>query len=203
MKNLLKVILLVVAFATLSFVSSNKETITVVIDAGHGGHDFGANHEEHFEKDLVTSISKKIVAMNSDKNIEILFTRDDDQFLGLSERTNYINKVKPDLVISLHVNKNKNASTNGFEIYVSDQSVAYKKSSELAQKLVTGLEKNTPLQNRGVKLAPFWILKKSEVPSLVLELGFLSNENDRKYITSEDGQSKISQAIIDFIATLN
>ena len=202
MKNLFKALLLVVAFATLSFISSEKETITVVIDAGHGGHDFGGKHDDLLEKDLANSISKKIEALNSDKNIKLLFTRDDDKFVELAERTNYINNVKPDLVLSLHVNNNKNVTTNGFEIFVSDKSVTYEKSNELAQKLVLDFEKNIPLKNRGVKTAPFWILKNSEVPALTLEMGFLSNTTDREYITSEEGQNQIAQTILNFVSNL-
>ena len=119
MKNLFKALLLVVAFATVSFISSEKETITVVIDAGHGGHDFGGKHDDLLEKDLANAISKKIEALNSDKNIKLLFTRDDDKFVELAERTNYINSVKPDLVLSLHVNNNKNITTNDFLFSIS------------------------------------------------------------------------------------
>ena len=202
MKNLFKALLLVVAFATVSFISSEKETITVVIDAGHGGHDFGGKHDDLLEKDMVNAISKKIKTLNSDKNIKLLFTRDDDKFVELAERTNYINSVKPDLVLSLHVNNNKNITTSGFEIFVSDKSVAYEKSNELAQKLVLDFEKNIPLKNRGVKTAPFWILKNSEVPALTLEMGFISNQNDRNYITSEEGQNQIAQTILNFVSGL-
>ena len=202
MKNLFKALLLVVAFATVSFISSEKETITVVIDAGHGGHDFGGKHDDLLEKDLANSISKKIEALNSDKNVKLLFTRDDDKFVELVERTNFINSIKPDLVLSLHVNNNKNTTTSGFEIFVSDKSIAYEKSNELAQKLVVDFEKNIPLKNRGVKTAPFWILKNSEVPALTLEMGFLSNTTDREYITSEEGQNQIAQTILNFVSDL-
>jgi N-acetylmuramoyl-L-alanine amidase len=202
MKNVLKVTLLAVAFVTLSFVSFEKETITVVIDAGHGGHDFGANHDEFFEKDLANTISKKIQELNVDKNIKILFTRDEDKFIELATRTNYINSIKPDLVLSLHINRNLNANTNGFEVFVSDKSIAFEKSNELAQKLVLDFEKNIPLKNRGVKIAPFWILKKSEVPAMTIEMGFISNENDRKYITSSEGQTQIAQTILNFVSDL-
>jgi len=104
--------------------------------------------------------------------------------------------------LSLHVNNNKNVTTNGFEIFVSDKSVTYEKSNELAQKLVLDFEKNTPLRNRGVKKASFFVLSKSEVPALTLEMGFLSNQNDRNYITSEEGQNQIAQTILNFVSDL-
>jgi len=202
MKNLLKITLLGVAFVTLSFVSIEKETITVVIDASHGGHDFGADHDEFLEKDLVNTISKKINELNTNKNIKIHFTRVDDSFLELQKRVDFINTIKPDLVISLHVNKNKNVTSNGFEVYVSDKSIAYERSNELAQKLISDFEENTPLKNRGIKTAPFMVLKKSEVPALILEMGFISNKNDREYITDENGQTQIAKTILNFVTNL-
>ncbi|MGL2962998.1 N-acetylmuramoyl-L-alanine amidase family protein [Flavobacterium sp. RSB2_4_14] len=202
MKNLLKVTLLVVAFVTLSFVSFEKETITIVIDAGHGGHDLGADQNDFYEKDLANSISKKINELNIDKNIKIHFTREDDSFIELQKRVDFTNAIKPDLLISLHVNKNKNTTTNGFEVFVSDKSIAYEKSNELAQKLVMNFEKSTPLKNRGVRTAPFSVLKKSEVPAILIEMGFISNENDRKYITSSEGQTQIAQTILNFVSDL-
>jgi N-acetylmuramoyl-L-alanine amidase len=202
MKNVFKVALVVVAFVTLSFISFEKEIITVVIDAGHGGHDLGGQHDELFEKDLVNAISKKIESLNSDKKIKLLFTRDDDKFVELADRTDFINSIKPDLILSLHVNANKNETTSGFEVFVSDKSLAYMKSNELAHKLVLDFEKNTPLNNRGVKNASFFILSKSEVPALTLEMGFISNQNDRNYISSEEGQNQIAKTILNFVSDL-
>lgn len=202
MKNLFKIALLLFTFAALSFISAEKETISVVIDAGHGGHDFGADHHEYLEKDLVNSISKKINELNSDKNIKIHFTREDDSFHGLQKRVDFINSIKPDLVISLHVNKNKNLSTNGFEVFVSDNSITYEKSNELAQKLISGFGKNSPLKNRGIKTAPLYLLKKSEAPALLLEMGYISNKKDREYITDENCQTEIAKTILTFVSNL-
>jgi N-acetylmuramoyl-L-alanine amidase len=60
----------------------------------------------------------------------------------------------------------------------------------------------TPLKNRGVKVAPFMILKKSECPTMVVELGFLSNEKDKDYVNSEKGQIEIANAILNFVSGL-
>ena len=119
----------------------------------------------------------------------------------MNNRTNFINKIKPDLVISLHVNNNKNIESRGFEIYVSDKNESFEKSKIFAEKLAVKLSK-TQLKNRGLKIAPFYILKNSTCPSLVVELGFISNENDRKFISSEKGQSEIAKSILDFISEM-
>ena len=202
MKHLLKVIVIAVAFLSLSFINTEKKDIIVVIDAGHGGHDYGAKHNDLLEKELVSAISHKIAEINKDKNIKVYFTRTTDDYLELQKRVTIINDIKPDLAISLHVNSNKIAAINGFEAFVSDKSIAYEKSNELALQLLSSLEKNIPLQNKGLKKAPFMVLKKSEVPAITLELGYISNENDRSFITSEKGQTVIAQSILDFVGTI-
>ena len=101
----------------------------------------------------------------------------------------------------IHVNQNKNTDANGFEVFVTDKNDQYENSKALAEKLTTKFSK-TPLKIRGVKTAPFMVLKNSECPSMVVELGFISNENDRNYLTSENGQTQIAQTILDFASDL-
>lgn len=179
--------------------NKNKEKKIIIIDAGHGGRDFGATKDELNEKNLTSEIAKKIKDQFSDSDVEIHFTRTDDEFKDLQNRTDFINNLKADLVISLHINYNKNILTNGFEIYVSDKNDLIEESKFYGEKLSVKLSK-TPLKYRGLKFAPFQILKKSSCPSMVVELGFLSNENDRKFITSEKGQTEIAKYILEFIS---
>jgi N-acetylmuramoyl-L-alanine amidase/beta-lactamase regulating signal transducer with metallopeptidase domain len=174
----------------------------VVIDASHGGHDFGATKDELNEKNLTSEIAKKIKEMYSDKEIEIHFTRTSDKFMELKERTDFINSIKPDLVISLHINSNKNIDKNGFELFVSDKNELFEKSKIHAENLSVNLSK-TQLKNGGLKTAPFWILKNSNSPSVVVELGYISNENDRKFISSEKGQTEIAKTLLEFISDIN
>lgn len=181
------------------YMNEKKEKKIIVIDAGHGGQDFGATNEEWNEKNLTSLIAKKIKEMHSDSDVEIHFTRTDDEFMDLKKRSDLINNLKADLVISLHVNQNKNTDANGFEVFISDQNNLIEESKVFAEKLTTKLSK-TQLRNRGLKFAPFWILKNSLCPSMVVELGFISNENDRKFITSEKGQTEIAKYIVDFIS---
>lgn len=202
MKNLLKIIVVAVAFLSLSFVNHEKETITIMIDAGHGGKDFGSKHDEFLEKELVSAISHKIAKINTDKNVKIYFTRTSDDFIELQKRVEMINEIKPDLLLSLHINQNKNSETNGFEAYVSDKNSNFEKSNELAEKLVAVFEKNTPLRNRGVKKGSLYVLKNTEVPSIALEMGFITNEKDRSFVTDEKGQTQIAQSILDFVNSI-
>ena len=180
----------------------DKNEINVVIDAGHGGHDHGAKIDYFSEKSVVAEITKKLLALNKDANVKIHFTRSEDSYMELIERAHFINRINPDLAISLHVNKNKNTTTNGFEVFVSDKTTTYEKSNELAIKFANNYSEKTKLNNRGVKTAPFMVLKKSECPAILIELGFLSNKNDRNYLTSEAGQNEIAQSILSFVSDL-
>ena len=140
--------------------------------------------------------------MNKDAAIKIHFTHSEDTFMGLAERADFINQIKPDLAISLHVNNNKNKNSQGFEIYVSNTSVSSLKSKELADKFAITFSDKTKLNNRGVKTAPFMVLKKSEYPTMLIELGFMSNDTDRNYLTSQTGQNEVAATILDFVSTL-
>lgn len=186
------------------YMDEKKEKKVIVIDAGHGGHDNGATIDGLKEKELIFAITEKIKTMYSESEVEIHFTRTSDEFVGLSERTNYINSIHPDLVISLHINAInaiKNSDRNGFEIYVSDKNEFFEKSKILAENLSLNLSK-TQLENRGIKTAPFWILKKSNAPSMVVELGYITNEKDKRYISSEKGQTEIAKNILKFISEI-
>jgi N-acetylmuramoyl-L-alanine amidase len=182
------------------YINEDNKNKTIVIDAGHGGSDFGASKEGLTEKSLTEIISNKIQNRNENEDVKIHFTRTNDTFIDLSERAKIVNSYQPDLAISLHFNANKNIEANGFEIYVSDSSPTSEKSRELANQLAAVISSATPLKNRGVKVAPFMILKKSECPTMVVELGFLSNENDRNYVNSDKGQTEIANAILNFVS---
>jgi N-acetylmuramoyl-L-alanine amidase len=195
MKKVIALLSLCFAVLLVSFTTLNNKKL-IVIDAGHGGIDHGATFDEVFEKDIVTQISKKIFEKHDPSKVEILLLRDTDNNIALTDRINRINELKPDLVISLHVNKvYSNNTSSGIEAYVSEKNNNHKTSKEQAEKLLNAIA-NDKLQSRGVKQANFMILRNSNCPSVSLELGFISNENDRNYITSEEGQYEIAKNIL-------
>lgn len=183
------------------YINEKKEKKIIIIDAGHGGTDLGATKDDFNEKSLISEISKKIKALYSDSDITILYTRTEDEFINLKDRTDFINANNPDLVISLHINNTKNTDANGFEIFVTEKTDLFDKTKLLAEQLSLKLSK-TQLKNRGLKTAPFYILNNSQCPSLVVELGFISNENDRKFIASKKGQTEIAKTILEFISEI-
>ncbi|MDR6968299.1 N-acetylmuramoyl-L-alanine amidase [Flavobacterium arsenatis] len=205
MKNTFKIILALVVVGSCAFINpkdSKSKQITVVIDAGHGGKDHGITAEEFSEKEIIQKISNNIKAQNEDQEIVIHFTRTDDEFVSLKDRTDYINKIKPDLVLSLHVNAVKNENASGIEFFINKENSNYEKSKAIAEKLNEKLVKNHSLKSRGIKEARIYIIEKSEAPAVTVELGFLSNANERKYLTDENEQSRIASTILEFIAEL-
>lgn len=206
MKNTFKFILACTVLACFAFIKPNsndlKKTITVVIDAGHGGHDDGAKFEGFSEKEIVASIAQKIKKNNSDKNVIIHLTRTEDNFISLQDRAKFINELKPDLVLSLHVNGNENTDASGVEFYISPKSSTYENAKIIAENLNSRFVNNNGLKSRGVKDANFTLLRDTEYPSITVELGFLSNENDRNYLTDNNQQEKIAATILELISTL-
>ena len=90
-----------------------EKEFNVVIDAAHGGKDYGAVYDEYIEKDIAAVIAGKIKTLNNEnKDIKIHFTRTGDEFMSLNERVEAINKLKPDLVLSLHLNAQNPINTS-------------------------------------------------------------------------------------------
>ena len=205
MKNTTKLFLLLTAIVSFAFVNPKHlepKQINVIIDAAHGGYDFGAVSNSINEKQIVEQIANKIKSLNKNKNVVLHFTRDSDVFVPLQERTDIINTINPDLVLSLHVNSDKNKDKSGVELFVSKESHSYEKSNKMAIKLSTELSKNNSFKMGEIKNASFFILKKSNVPVVVLELGYLSNDNDKKYLIDEKEQNKIAESILEFVSDL-
>lgn len=192
----------IVSFAFVKPDIKEPKQINVVIDAGHGGSDFGATSDNITEKQIVEQITNKIKFLNKNENVAVHLTRIGDEFLSLNDRSAIINKIKPDLVLSLHVNKNLNPAKSGMEFYIAKESIAIEKSNKIAIELRNKFMLNNNFKSSEIKKAPFFILKKSEVPAVIVELGYLSNDTDREYLTNDLEQNKIAATIIEFISEL-
>ncbi|BFO64626.1 N-acetylmuramoyl-L-alanine amidase [Chryseobacterium sp. S0630] len=190
MKGITLLALSIFSTAFLSFTPINKKYI--VIDAGHGGNDFGATYGEILEKNIALSVAKEIRKINeSQDKYEVILTRDSDSYPTLAERTEQINKLNPEMVISLHVNSSpeKERSDNGFEVYVQNSDV----SKELAGKIYK------KFNARKISESNLHMLRETKAPAVLVELGFINNSDNRNYITSEKGQKEIAQKFVEII----
>lgn len=176
--------------AFLSFTPVNKKVI--VVDAGHGGNDNGVVYGNIAEKDITMNIAKEIKKFNDGQNeYEVILTRDSDTYPFLSDRTAMINKLNPEIVISLHVNSSpqKESSDQGTEVFVQNT----ENSKQLAKKI------SKKFDVRKVEERNLHILRETKAPAVLVELGFINNTKDRAYITSEKGQKEIAQKFTEII----
>ncbi|WP_162919901.1 N-acetylmuramoyl-L-alanine amidase family protein [Hanstruepera ponticola] len=190
MKTLLKLLGAALLIITLSFTNSKNKT--VVIDVSHGGHDHGQKEHSITEKEIALQVAQKLQELSQNSSVEIILTRDSDMFVSLKDRVAFINKQKPHYVISLHTNGYKDESTSGYKLFYGDGDY-HEASKKLASTLSESLD--IAIQSRGIKQAGFYLLKNAACPSVFLEMGFLSNPEDRDYLTSESGQTAIAIAI--------
>ncbi|TXK73375.1 N-acetylmuramoyl-L-alanine amidase [Mesonia sp. HuA40] len=194
MKKLLQFIGIALLTLCMAFTGVDKKT--VVIDVAHGGQDNGSTIEGFQEKAIALNVANKIKALNRNSAVEIILTREADEFISLRDRAKHINKLQPDMVISLHVNQHTNTNKQGIEIYLSDENKERAKSADLASKLLYGFED----KKVAIKKAGFYLLKQVDYPIALVELGFLSNENDRQLLTSEKGQDELATRILNAIS---
>lgn len=221
---------------------------TVVIDAGHGGHDPGCHGASVKEKDVALAVALKVGKLIEENypDVKVVYTRKTDVFIELMERAEIANKAKADLFISIHCNANDNKAAYGSETYamglhVSEanlnvakrensvilleenyeqnydgfdpksteayiifslyQSNNLDKSLALASKVQDQFTHKLKRFNRGVKQAGFIVLYKTNMPSILIELGFLSNREDEKYLASADGQTNLAGSIFQAFKT--
>ena len=241
-KNMLRKYL---AFLLLLLSSLTLMSFTVVIDAGHGGHDTGAVglKMKVQEKDLNLTVAKQLAAKIQAKypEVKVILTRDTDVFLPLQQRADIANKNHADLFISIHTNAAENRNACGAETFIlgtermeDNLDVAMRENAvmklEEDQTVYQGFDPNSvesyilfelmqnqymdnslvfaelvqnqfvgTLQraNRGVRQAAFWVLLKSACPSVLVEMGFLSNAEEEKWLASAEGKSGIVNGIFD------
>jgi N-acetylmuramoyl-L-alanine amidase len=199
MKTKIKVLVILSAavFGLFAFNSLETKKI-IIIDAAHGGDDTGATLNGLQEKTIVETIAKKIKAQNKNENLDIVLIREGDHSMELSERVSIINNLNPNLVISLHINASENFSKNGVEAYISSNVKFHEQSKANAEILVDKVAGDY-FSKGEIKEASFYILKNSNCPAMTLEVGYLSNVNDRTYLASEKGQTEIADKILEAV----
>jgi N-acetylmuramoyl-L-alanine amidase len=219
----------------------------VVLDPGHGGHDHGTTGPGGLtEKDLVLDVALRLGKLiESRLNSEVVYTRGDDTFIPLEERTAIANKSRADLFLSIHANSSPYSNAAGVESYylnftgskmdlevaarenaghdksiyeLSDliQNIARhekrEESREFATKVQSSLfavasKSNSAAKNRGVKKAPFVVLIGASMPSVLTEIGFVTNRREENLLKRQEHRQKIAEAlfrgIADYASTLS
>lgn len=249
MRNVLIVISLILTIGLQGF-SSNPPVVlpqkdfVVVLDAGHGGHDPGNLGNGFLEKNIALAVVLKLGALlEQQPGIRVIYTRDDDTFIGLEERGAIANKANADLFVSIHCNAHGsdvegtetfvlglNGNEKNFEVAKKENSVIYlednyeKKYSQynisspefvigssimqeefldqsvaLASNIQNQFTKTLGRKDRKVKQAAFVVLHQTFMPSVLVELGFLTNKSEGLYLNGKKGQDEMALAIANAI----
>jgi N-acetylmuramoyl-L-alanine amidase len=180
------------------------DPITVIIDAGHGGSDLGAISDGINEKDVNLAIAKEIQELNNNKNVHIILSRSQDENMPVKDRVNFSIEKKADLFISIHSSTQPDGETlNGLNVLIPKNGNAYLNQSKmLGSSIVHSFKSDFPLKvaNNLVQLnQSTWVLKANEYPAVLVEVGYLSNQKDRSFITQLQNQKIIARIILNGI----
>ena len=212
----------------------------IIIDPGHGGKDEGTRGPTGLlEKELVLDVAKRVGALIQERlGVEVIYTRGDDTFIPLEQRTVIANDQRGDLLISIHANASTIKSVSGVEIYYlsfsnskidletaarenagAESSVhelqtllqkamlndKLKESSEFAAKVLQSMAPPPPptagggaaarIRSRGVRRAPFVVLIGAQMPSILAEIGFISNPADEAQMAKPAHRQKIAESL--------
>jgi len=240
-KVIQNVLLLIVAVAIQGCMGPDRSHRLVVIDAGHGGHDCGAQCGGKQEKDAVLQIVKALQREFKSEGYRVYLTRGNDRFLTLGERTRIADKKDADVFISIHANAIANKSrfneVEGIETYflqktrdARSQRIAERENSAVLQgadrlsknviidsvlngpkivesnKLAIDVQRNIVKRIKskypdavdgGVRPAPFYVLVGASRPSILVEVGYITNPKERKRLFDEDYQERIAEGIVE------
>ncbi len=204
-------------------VLSTIEATTVVIDPGHGGIDGGSSFGDLLEKDINLAVSLKLENILKNANISTVMTRDEDISLesksdiqssryrkDLHARKQIINK-NAALFVSIHVNAHKSSNARGIYVFHYPNAGASQQLAEEVRMSINALVIDQYLDTDEIKVkrgeADYYVLRESKVPGVIIEIGFITNSEDRELIQEEAYQNQmavaIAQGIINYIAKNN
>jgi N-acetylmuramoyl-L-alanine amidase len=176
---------------TESLPTARNGRVLVVIDPGHGGKDPGAIGLGGIqEKDIILPISQMLAQLLEKSGLQVMLTRNSDYFVSLQGRTQMANRVGADLFVSIHANSmgKGRADVSGLEVY-------YFGDRRLADTIQKNILKSVDIRDRGVRKARFYVLRTSKMPSTLVEVGFVTGNEDAAKLTNPAYQQQMAEAI--------
>jgi N-acetylmuramoyl-L-alanine amidase len=171
--------------------SSGSGSITVVIDAGHGGHDRGGIPGQRIaEKDMTLDVALRLRNVLAANGYNVVMTRDSDVFVPLGTRVAIANSYHNAIFVCIHFNATNRSGASGIETYFySRDSLAL---ASAIHHYVTG---GAPSANRGVRRRGYYVLRKTTVPAVLVECGFLTNPTEAAYAQNASYRQKLAEEI--------
>lgn len=186
--------------STDTYVLDNK--ITVVIDAGHGGSDAGAQAGGIYEKDLALAIALKVKELNASDRINIILTRNGDIATNLKDRVTLASENKADLFISLHVDAADKEDSTGITVLIPKGNTPYMDQSKVLSSIMVQQLSDVYHTNQylGQRNSGVWVLDQNTCPAVLVELGYITNAKDLAFIRQSANQKVIAEKILSAIA---
>jgi N-acetylmuramoyl-L-alanine amidase len=176
------------AFA--SFVSGQSRS-TVVIDPGHGGYDRGGVPGQRIaEKDKTLDVALRLRRVLQTGGYNVIMTRDQDFFVPLGTRVAIANSYPNATFVSIHFNCSTRIGANGIETYYYRSD-----SAGLAASIHRNVVASAPTENRGIRRRGFFVLRKTSIPSVLVECGFLTNPTEAGYAQNASYRQKLAEEI--------
>ena len=187
---------------------------SIFLDPGHGGSDPGAVSGGVREKDLTLSVYNKVSSKLASLGYTVLTSRNVDKDVDLIDRADQANKANADMLLSIHFNAGGRGIARGIETYYYQATAdrvpkinkenhnnveRLERSRKLANKVQQNLLYQTGANDRGVKRASFTVLRETSIPSILVELGFIDNPEERNKIKTNEYQERLANGIVDGI----
>ena len=176
--------------------SSGPPKAVVVIDPGHGGIDPGCVWGTLYESHINLSIAKKVQALLEQRGFLVLMTRTEDVDISLEERVRLANENHADLFVSIHQNSVENDTvSHGVETHCDDRSMT------LGQAIQDHVIASSGAEDRGINMdANLYVVREANMPSCLVETGFLTADRERDLLTDDAYQQKLAAGIADGIS---
>ena len=185
-----------------TYAANNEKTLlgkTIYLDPGHGGIDSGTTYKKIYEKDINLLLCQKLKDSLKEKGATVYLTRETDKDLALNNAKNrkrsdlisrayLINKTKPDMYISIHINHLSNSKYKGLQIFYNSKN---KENKIMAESLTKHIKEKTWNVRSPKMNNTYYMYKNITSPGILIEVGFLSNPDDRYRLTHEEYQDKI------------
>lgn len=166
----------------------------IFIDPGHGGADTGALKAGIAEKDINLAIAKKVAAILTMRGAHVEMTRWTDSTVSLQERVEFSNSKRTDIFVSIHINSSVRPEVHGIETHYYTDS-----GYEVAKIIHKSIMSKVSGIDRGLFKSRFYVINHTEAPSVLLELGFISNDNERNTLLTEERKQRSAEAIAEGI----
>jgi len=164
---------------------------TIVIDAGHGGFDRGGVPGQRItEKDKALDVAQRLKRILQAQGYRVVMTRDSDVFIPLGTRCAIANNYRDASFVSIHFNCASRAGANGIETYYYRGD-----SAGLAASIHRNVVSISPSENRGIRRRGFYVLRRTAIPSVLVECGFLTNPTEGRLALSPEYRQSLAEQI--------